>query len=63
MFKGEVTKVNYILPQNMTILIDSSGKTTELHGFPGIPCAEIEIYHHGGHEYQIFQSKEPLTAQ
>ena len=49
--------------QGITVLVDNQGKTTELLGFPSVPCAEVEIYRQGDHEYEVFQAKEPFTVQ
>jgi len=62
-FKGEVVKVDYMLTHSITILMDRDGKTTTLAGFPSVPCSEVEIYHRGHHDYQVFQAKEPIRMQ
>lgn len=62
-FKGEVVKVDYMLTRGITILMDRDGKTTTLAGFPSVPCSEVEIYHRGHHNYQVFQAKEPIPMQ
>jgi len=55
-FKGKVTQVQYRLGQGYTLLIDGEGKTMRLDGYPGVPCAEVEIFNHGGQEYEVFQT-------
>ena len=57
-FKGAITKVQYLLTNGYTILTDAEGKTIQLHGFPAIPTGEVEIYKHGEHEYEVFQTSK-----
>jgi hypothetical protein len=54
-FKGQVVKVEYQLSTHTTLLFDSEGKTTTLHGHPGVPCAEVEIYEENPREYRIYR--------
>lgn len=63
-FQGEVARVQYQLTEGVTLLFDAEGKqVAELNGFPGIPSTEVEIYKLGGHEYEVFMTKEPLAPQ
>ncbi len=55
-FKGRVAQVQHRLGQGYTLLIDGEGKTTRLEGYPGVPCTEVEIFNHGGQEYEVFQA-------
>lgn len=54
-YKGKVARVDFELSRGVTVIHGEDGKTTELEGLPGIPCAEVEIYQHG-HEYEVFQA-------
>ena len=58
-FKGQVTKVDYVFSRGVTILKDADGKVTELEGYPSIPCTEVEIYKFGEYEYEIFRIAKP----
>jgi hypothetical protein len=61
-FKGHVAKVEYHLRKGYTVIVDADGKSTQLHGFPSVPLAPIEIYPnlhgaHGAHpqHYEVIQ--------
>ena len=58
-FKGQVTKVDYVFSRGVTILKDVEGKAIELKGYPAIPCLEVEIYKLGEYEYEIFRIAKP----
>jgi hypothetical protein len=60
-FKGQVAHVEYRLDDHTTVVTDAEGKTVHLHGHPAIPCADIEIYQEGDHEYEVFRLPPPTT--
>jgi len=55
-FKGKVTRVEYILTRGVTVITDADGKTTELEGHPGIPRAEVEIWRSAEGHYLVLQA-------